>query len=107
MGHRPDDAVRSERRFEELTRVNAPTVLEFARHHLDDAAAQDVVAEVFAIAWRKLERLPGEPRPWVLAMARRAIVRRQLPHRSRRLVESTAVQRRVAGSAELPGRIAA
>jgi RNA polymerase sigma-70 factor, ECF subfamily len=36
----------------------------------DPETADDVVAETFAIAWRRLETVPREPRPWLVGVAR-------------------------------------
>lgn len=44
----------------------------YARARLNAAEAEDVVAEVFAIAWRKGE-MPDDPRAWLLAIARRVL----------------------------------
>ncbi|MFC8798451.1 RNA polymerase sigma factor [Promicromonospora sp. NPDC057138] len=44
----------------------------YARARLAAPEAEDIVAEVFLIAWRKGE-VPDEPRTWLLAIARRAL----------------------------------
>jgi RNA polymerase sigma-70 factor (ECF subfamily) len=36
----------------------------------DPDLADDVAAETFAIAWRELDRLPAEPRAWLIGIAR-------------------------------------
>ena len=35
--------------------------------------ADEVVSEVFLVAWRRLEELPGDPLPWLLVTARNVI----------------------------------
>ncbi len=45
------------------------------RAGLDDA--DDVVAEVFLIAWRRIDDLPEDPRPWLLGVARRVLANRR------------------------------
>jgi RNA polymerase sigma-70 factor, ECF subfamily len=35
--------------------------------------AEDLVAEVFIAAWREIERLPEDPLPWLLGLARRRL----------------------------------
>jgi RNA polymerase sigma factor (sigma-70 family) len=52
--------------------AHASAVYRYARSRLPAAEAEDVVAEVFAIAWRKGE-LPDNPRAWLLAVARRVM----------------------------------
>ncbi|MEV0895051.1 sigma-70 family RNA polymerase sigma factor [Promicromonospora sp. MEB111] len=59
-------------RTEELFATHARAVYRYARARLPAAEAEDVVAEVFAIVWRKGE-LPDNPRAWLLAVARRVM----------------------------------
>jgi RNA polymerase sigma-70 factor (ECF subfamily) len=47
-------------------------VYRYARARLAAPEAEDIVAEVFVIAWRKGE-VPDEPRTWLLAIARRVL----------------------------------
>ncbi len=42
----------------------------YAARRVGSAAADDVAAEVFTVAWRKLDELPDDPMPWLLATAR-------------------------------------
>ncbi|HSZ38649.1 MAG TPA: sigma-70 family RNA polymerase sigma factor [Trebonia sp.] len=35
--------------------------------------ADEVVSEVFLVAWRRLEELPADPLPWLLVTARNVI----------------------------------
>ena len=35
--------------------------------------ADEVVSEVFLVAWRRLDELPGDPLPWLLVTARNVI----------------------------------
>ena len=51
---------------------HARAVHRYARARLSPSAAEDVVAEVFAIAWRKGE-VPDDSRAWLLAIARRVL----------------------------------
>lgn len=79
----PEGAL-SEADTEALYREHARTVYRYARARVDTADAQDVVAEVFAIAWRKGE--PADlhhPRAWLLAIARRVLAN-QIRGRGRR-----------------------
>jgi RNA polymerase sigma-70 factor (ECF subfamily) len=39
--------------------------------------ADEVVAEVFLIAWRRIDDLPEDPLPWLLGVARRVLANRQ------------------------------
>lgn len=53
----------------------------YARRRTDTASADDVINEVFAIAWRRLDDVPEHPIPWLLGCARRVLWHQQ---RSRR-----------------------
>jgi RNA polymerase sigma-70 factor, ECF subfamily len=48
-------------------------VLAYALRRSDRATAEEVVAETFVIAWRRLDALPEPPLPWLLAVARRVL----------------------------------
>ncbi|WP_129788664.1 RNA polymerase sigma factor [Promicromonospora panici] len=72
---------------EELFATHARGVYRYARSRLPDAEAGDVVAEVFAIAWRKGE-LPDNPRAWLLGVARRVMANQvRAQHRRNALAE--------------------
>jgi RNA polymerase sigma-70 factor (ECF subfamily) len=66
----------AERRFEAAFEQHHRTVLAFAlRRTPSEADAEDAVAGTFAVAWRRVDRLP-EPDaalPWLLATARRVL----------------------------------
>lgn len=56
--------------FEALYRSHAPAVMAYARRRLTDAQdSEDVVVEVFAVAWRRRRDLPDDPLPWLYATA--------------------------------------
>lgn len=60
--------------IEELFEAHAQDVLAYALRRSDHATADDVVAEVFAICWRKRAVVPSdEPLPWLYAVARRVL----------------------------------
>lgn len=63
----------SREEFEQLYRQRAGAVLAYARRRTTQAAADDVVADVFLIAWRRLDDVPAEPLPWLLGVARRVL----------------------------------
>lgn len=87
-------------RFEEVYLAYSGLILAYARRRTpDDAAAQDVVAETFTTAWRRLEDLPpgDEARPWLYAVARRVLAN---AHRSE--VRRAALERRLAAQPPPP-----
>jgi RNA polymerase sigma factor (sigma-70 family) len=77
-GARPDSHLMMEtipasrvERFERLYRAHVDAVYRYALRR-NPGAADDVVAEAFLVAWRRLEDVPAEAeRPWLLGVARR------------------------------------
>jgi RNA polymerase sigma factor (sigma-70 family) len=63
----------SQRLFEALYEQHASAVKGYAMRRIDPARADDVVAEVFLVAWRRLDDIPAEPRPWLFGVARRVL----------------------------------
>lgn len=54
-----------------------PDVVRFAQRRTDPARAEDVAAEVFLIAWRRVRELPHEPgdaRAWLYGIARNCLL---------------------------------
>jgi RNA polymerase sigma-70 factor (ECF subfamily) len=64
--------------------THAPAVYRYARARLPEADAQDVVAEVFVIAWRRRDEQLDQPGAWLLAVARR-VMANQFRARDRQL----------------------
>ncbi|WP_242496288.1 RNA polymerase sigma factor [Xylanimonas protaetiae] len=58
---------------EALFAAHARTVYRYARTRVSAADAEDVVAEVFAIAWRKRDAVLVDSRAWLLGVARRVL----------------------------------
>ncbi len=56
--------------FERLYREFGPDVLAFCRRRVDAEVADDVTAETFLVAWRRLSDVPRSPRGWLLGIAR-------------------------------------
>ena len=73
-----EDASRR-RRFEDLYRANYPAIFRYAFRRLDPGSkmddAADIAADVFAVAWRRIEKVPGAPddRLWLYEVARRTL----------------------------------
>ena len=57
-------------RFEEMYRAHGGAVRGFAHRRVRAAVADDVVADVFAIAWRRMEEAPADQLSWLLGIAR-------------------------------------
>ena len=69
-------------RFNALFTEHQGHVLAYAMRRLPVLAdAEDVAAETFAIAWRKLDAIPAaEPLPWLYAVARRVLANHRRGH---------------------------
>jgi len=61
------------RRLEGLFAEHAQAVRAYALRRIDPSTADDIVSEVFVVAFRRLEEVPDEPLPWLLATARRVL----------------------------------
>ncbi|MEP7041135.1 MAG: sigma-70 family RNA polymerase sigma factor [Chloroflexota bacterium] len=62
------------RKLDELFQAHERRVLAYAlRRTSSRSDAEDAVAETFTIAWRKIEYLPDDALPWLLAVARRVV----------------------------------
>jgi RNA polymerase sigma-70 factor, ECF subfamily len=81
-------------RFEELFRANYAAVRGYALRRAPADVAQDVVAETFLVAWRRLEDVPADSLPWLYGVARRV-----LANERRSADRRTALEQRVATSA--------
>ena len=59
-----------DQRFDGLWRDHAHAVLRYARRRVLPADVDDVVAETFVVAWRRLDDVPEPALPWLLGVAR-------------------------------------
>ena len=74
---RPDPASR-EARFENLYRSTATDLLAFlTRRASDPEEATDILAEVYLVAWRRLDKVPTDEgaRLWLFGVARKLLLR--------------------------------
>ena len=69
MGHERTARERFERVFDEHFRSVSAYALRRASH----ADAEEVVAETFLVAWRRVDEVPRDPKPWLLGIARRVL----------------------------------
>ena len=63
----------AEQRFDEIYRRHARAVTAYARRRAPASTVDDVVAETFAVCWRKLDRVPEDALPWLYAVARKTL----------------------------------
>jgi RNA polymerase sigma-70 factor (ECF subfamily) len=66
-------AARRQERFERLFDDHYGAVAGYARRRAGGGDADDVVAETFLTAWRRLEEVPADAKPWLLGVARRVL----------------------------------
>jgi RNA polymerase sigma-70 factor (ECF subfamily) len=64
-------------RFDSLYRQHSGTVKRYVLRRFDAQWADDVVADVFVVCWRRLEDVPDDPLPWLLAVARHVLANRR------------------------------
>jgi RNA polymerase sigma-70 factor, ECF subfamily len=94
-------------RFEVLFRDSYPLVRAYALRRAAADAAQDVVAETFLVAWRRLEDVPGDSLPWLYGTARRVLAnQRRSAGRSAALAERLAHARGPAAVRDLGDAVA-
>ena len=79
--HDPD--ARAAVRLEELFRRHHAAVAAYARRRAPRDAADDVVATTFLVAWRRLDDVPSDSLPWLLAVARNVVATQRRGSRRR------------------------
>lgn len=91
-------------RFDGLYRTYAERVAAYAARRIDHGSVDDVVADVFAIVWRRMDAVPDEPLPWLLGVARRVCANaRRSASRAHRLHDRLAQERSPCPEREDPG----
>ncbi len=65
------------RAFEVLYQAHCGAVRSFVYRRVSPAAADDAVADVFVIAWRRLDEAPDDTLAWLLAITRGVLANRR------------------------------
>jgi len=82
-------------RLTQLWVDHQPAIAAFARRRVDAATADDVVSEVFIVAWRRLDEVPRDERAWLIGVARNVVMTQQRgSQRALSLVSRVAAQPR-------------
>jgi RNA polymerase sigma-70 factor (ECF subfamily) len=63
--------------FDAMYREYGGAVRRYVRRRWDAQSTDDVVADVFVVAWRRLPEVPDDPLPWLLGVARRVLANRR------------------------------
>jgi RNA polymerase sigma-70 factor, ECF subfamily len=95
-------------RFESLFEAHYARVLAYALRRADAAVAEDVAAETFLVAWRRLEAVPADALPWLYGVARKTLANHRRGTRRGAALAAKLSQpaARVASPDEIPDRLA-
>jgi hypothetical protein len=73
MGVGTNRASVARERFEQVFEEHFRVVSAYALRRASQADAEEVVAETFLVAWRRLDEVPRDAMPWLLGVARRVL----------------------------------
>jgi RNA polymerase sigma-70 factor (ECF subfamily) len=79
MGREPDRRAA----FEKLFAAHYWAVRGYVLRRSPSGPAEDIVAETFLVAWRRLDTIREDPLPWLLGVARRILANQQRAERRR------------------------
>lgn len=74
---------KSDDRFREIFERHYAAVRNYVRRRAVADVVDDVVAETFLVAWRRLDDVPVDPLPWLLSVARRVLATQRRTARRR------------------------
>ncbi len=69
-------------RFSEMYGALYGRIHAYAERRVGAEAADEVTAETFLVAWRRLDAIPSEPLPWLYGVARNVVLPRRAWWRS-------------------------
>jgi RNA polymerase sigma-70 factor (ECF subfamily) len=84
MSHPETEARVGCERLEDLFRRYEPAVVAYVRRRAPEDVVDDIVAETFLVAWRRLDDVPEPALPWLFAVARRVLSTHRRGDRRRR-----------------------
>lgn len=70
-------ATEDRERFSRVFEAHYALVHAFAERRVGRDLADEVTAETFLVAWRRLEVVPAEPLPWLCGVARNVVLRQR------------------------------
>lgn len=62
-----------EAKLEALFDAHFSAVRTYTRRRAPEALVDDIVSETFLVAWRRIDDLPADTRPWLLGVARKTL----------------------------------
>jgi len=65
--------VKRRRRFEQVFDENLRAVYAYVLRRAAPGDVDDAVADVFLVAWRRIDDVPDDAKPWLLGVARRVL----------------------------------
>jgi RNA polymerase sigma-70 factor, ECF subfamily len=78
-----DEEIDRRTAFEDLFSTHYRAVRAYAMRRGAGAALEDVLAETFLVAWRRVDEVPADPLPWLLGTARRVLANQRRGGRRR------------------------
>lgn len=66
--------------FAQIFAATSWRLMAYCLRHVGPQAAEDAVAETYAVAWRKRQHLPADPLPWLIVTARNTMHSQQRRH---------------------------
>jgi RNA polymerase sigma-70 factor, ECF subfamily len=95
-----------ERRFDRIYVDTYAPIRAYARRRCDPDLANDIVAETFLVAWRRLDEVPENALPWLYGVARRTIANaRRSSRRADALAERAAASLTTAEARDIAERL--
>src|SRR5512133_2473761 len=88
-------------RFEQIYEEHREAVRAFVRRRAPESVVDDVVSETFLVCWRRLDRVPDEPLPWLYAVARKTLANERRAA-ARRASPTGGVEHTAEAAGELP-----
>ncbi len=67
-------------RFSEIYGALYGRVHAYAARRVGRQAADEVAAETFLVAWRRMDAIPSEPLPWLYGVARNVVLQQRTRH---------------------------
>lgn len=101
---KPEAAGADTERFERLFRAHHRAVVAYVRRRAPAESVDDVVGETFLVAWRRLDRVPAEERPWLFGVARNVLATQRRGARRRQALRLRLSSTGVEPPASLPHR---